>query len=70
MVSTELYELPVRCLANEFSVFTPPAGQSCQDWAGPFVSSAGGYLNNPDATSNCQYCIYAVSHLAAGPVLF
>jgi hypothetical protein len=22
----------------------------------PFISSAGGYLNNPDALTNCEFC--------------
>ncbi|KAF9041170.1 hypothetical protein BDP27DRAFT_1435091 [Rhodocollybia butyracea] len=28
--------------------------------ANDFVTAAGGYLNNPNATSSCEYCEYAV----------
>lgn len=60
MVSTELHDLPVRCLENEFYTFDPPSGQSCYQWAGQFVEQAGGYLQSPNATDSCQYCIYSV----------
>ena len=34
----------------------PPSGFSCASYLDPFVSSAGGYLENPDAGSDCLYC--------------
>jgi len=52
--------LPVTCQDDEFAVFAPPSGQTCQEWAGAFVQAAGGYLNNPDSTVDCQYCQYRV----------
>jgi len=60
MLSTELHGLAIQCQSDEFSVFSPPSGQTCQKWAGAFVSAAGGYLNNPNATTSCQYCEYSV----------
>ncbi|TRM61565.1 ABC-2 type transporter-domain-containing protein [Schizophyllum amplum] len=60
MVSTELHGLNVTCEAEEFSVFSPPSGQSCLEWAGDFVKASGGYLDNPDATDSCRYCQYRV----------
>ncbi|KAI6015643.1 pleiotropic drug resistance ABC transporter [Pisolithus marmoratus] len=60
MLSTELHGLPIVCASDEFSVFNPPSNQTCFEWAGEFVSSFGGYLNNPNATSACQYCQYKV----------
>ncbi|CAD6947306.1 unnamed protein product [Tilletia caries] len=60
LVANELGGLEIRCADQEFTRFDPPSGQSCQQWAGPFVSSSGGYLNNPDATSQCLYCPYSV----------
>lgn len=59
LIANEFYQFTVRCLPTEFNVFNPPAGQSCNDWAGPYVAANGGYINNPTATSNCQYCAYA-----------
>ncbi|CAN6607200.1 protein Snq2p [Trichomonascus vanleenenianus] len=46
----------VECSPEEFNVFQPPQGLTCQDFAGPFVKLAGGYLDNPTATTNCSYC--------------
>ncbi|KIK62247.1 hypothetical protein GYMLUDRAFT_42191 [Collybiopsis luxurians FD-317 M1] len=58
MVSTELHGLPVNCKSDEFNVFNPPSGETCYQWANDFVNVFGGYLNNPNATSSCQYCQY------------
>lgn len=58
--------LPIRCNSDEFSVFNPPLGQTCQGWAGEFVSSLGGYLDNPTDTQECRYCQYSVRNI---PVL-
>ncbi|KAG6329970.1 hypothetical protein ID866_9118 [Astraeus odoratus] len=60
MLSTELHGLSIQCTSDEFAVFNPPTGQTCLEWAGEFVDAFGGYLNNPNATSACQYCPYAV----------
>ncbi|KAL5519548.1 SNQ2_1 [Sanghuangporus vaninii] len=60
MLSTELHGLVVTCKEDEFAVFNPPSGQTCQDWAGEFVDAFGGYLTDQNATSNCQYCQYRV----------
>ncbi|KWU42587.1 hypothetical protein RHOSPDRAFT_20945 [Rhodotorula sp. JG-1b] len=55
----ELHGLPVRCTDSEFSIVQPPSSQTCNEWLGPFIASAGGYVNNPNASDNCQYCQYA-----------
>ncbi|KAI0059439.1 hypothetical protein BV25DRAFT_1828964 [Artomyces pyxidatus] len=60
MVSTEFHGLTVRCKADEFAVFNPPSGQTCLAWAGDFVTSFGGYLDNPNDNEGCRYCQYAV----------
>ena len=60
MMSTELHGLEIQCRPDEFAVFNPPSDQTCAEWAGEFVSSFGGYLNDADATSGCQYCPYSV----------
>ena len=60
MLSTELHGLEITCKSDEFAVFNPPSGQTCQQWAGEFVDAFGGYLNNPNATDSCQYCQYKV----------
>jgi ATP-binding cassette subfamily G (WHITE) protein 2 (SNQ2) len=60
MLSTELHGLVIRCKSDEFAVFNPPSGQTCQTWAGEFVSTFGGYLDNPSAMQACRYCQYSV----------
>lgn len=47
---------PITCSPVEFVTITPPSGQSCGQYMGPYMSSAGGYLTNPDATSSCHFC--------------
>ncbi|CEQ38617.1 SPOSA6832_00050, partial [Sporobolomyces salmonicolor] len=60
LVSNELHGLEITCKESEFSLFSPPSGQTCVQWAGPYISAVGGYLNNPNDSTNCQYCTYAV----------
>jgi ATP-binding cassette, subfamily G (WHITE), member 2, SNQ2 len=50
---------PVRCDVSETARFDAPPGQTCSEYAGAFASSAGGYLLNPNATADCQYCPYS-----------
>ncbi|CAH7685997.1 ABC-2 type transporter-domain-containing protein [Phakopsora pachyrhizi] len=58
VVANEFHQLIIQCAPAEYSVFEPPANQTCTQWAGNFVSSFGGYLDNPGATSGCRYCQY------------
>lgn len=51
--------LVIRCKADELIRFTPPSGQTCQQWAGEFVTAFRGYLENPNATDECAYCQYS-----------
>ena len=51
--------VPVVCLPTELNIFQPPEGQTCEQYAGPFVKVAAGAIYNPEATSNCEYCTYA-----------
>ena len=60
LVSTALYDVPVRCEADEFSSFPAPAGQTCGEWAGAYAQAVGGYLANESATGDCQFCQYSV----------
>ncbi|KAI1457448.1 ABC-2 type transporter-domain-containing protein [Annulohypoxylon moriforme] len=60
IVGTQLHDRPVDCSVTETSIFNPPLGQSCQtymaDYLSPNGSAALGYLQNPDAMSDCRYC--------------
>ncbi|KAF8877242.1 pleiotropic drug resistance ABC transporter [Gymnopilus junonius] len=46
----------VNCSPVEFVSLTPPSGMTCGQYMGPYMSFAGGYLTNPNATSACQFC--------------
>lgn len=59
MLATTLSGSPVRCDVSETARFDTPGGQTCQEYAGTYASSAGGYLLNPDARADCQYCPYS-----------
>ncbi|BGP56642.1 ATP-binding cassette transporter snq2 [Rhodotorula sphaerocarpa] len=56
----ELHGLEIQCNSNEFRTVQPPSGQNCESWLGPFITNAGGYITDPSATADCQYCQYAV----------
>ena len=58
LVAAQLYNTPVSCKPDEFSLFNTPAGQTCGEYAAKFMETATGYIANPDATSECQYCTY------------
>lgn len=69
MVSTELHQLPIVCQPRELVTFIPPMGQTCQQWAGEFVTLAGGYIVNPLSTTACEYCQFAVGNEFYEPLL-
>ncbi|TIB07969.1 hypothetical protein E3P92_03903 [Wallemia ichthyophaga] len=47
----------VNCSERELATFQPPPGSgTCGSYAESFVRSSGGYLVDPTATTNCQYC--------------
>lgn len=58
LVSTVLQDVVVVCKPTEFHRFNPPSGQTCMEWAGKFAEAMGAYINNPNATSDCEYCQY------------
>ncbi|KAF9439085.1 hypothetical protein BGZ76_000047 [Entomortierella beljakovae] len=60
LVTVQLHNVEVKCEESEFSVFNSPLGQTCGEYAAAFLETAAGYLNNPNATSNCQYCPYTI----------
>ncbi|OKL56772.1 hypothetical protein UA08_07926 [Talaromyces atroroseus] len=59
-LSSILPAAQVNCAPEEATYFNPPAGETCQTYAGNFVDNIArsGYLGNPDATSDCSYCTY------------
>ena len=51
--------MPIVCSPVELVTIQPPSGQSCSQYMSPYISMAGGYLTNPDASSDCQYCSFS-----------
>ncbi|CAD6608928.1 XXYS1_4_G0045650.mRNA.1.CDS.1 [Saccharomyces cerevisiae] len=60
MVGIMLHKKPVVCKKKELNYFNPPNGSTCGEYMKPFLEKATGYIENPDATSDCAYCIYEV----------
>ncbi|KAL2828234.1 ABC drug exporter AtrF [Aspergillus cavernicola] len=59
-ISAVFPSVVISCSTTETTLFNPPPGSTCSDYASDFVSYAGvGYLVNPAATQHCQYCPYA-----------
>lgn len=48
--------VPVVCRTSDLATFDPPAGQTCIEYAGAWVSSASAQILNPNATSGCNVC--------------
>ena len=62
VLAATLDGIPVQCEVSETARFDAPPGQTCSAYAGAFAASSGGYLLNPGATSDCQYCPYATGN--------
>jgi hypothetical protein len=62
MAAAMLHGRQVICSDTEISVFQPPSGQTCGAYLEPYLSGgAPGYLQNPQATSDCGYCSIQVA---------
>lgn len=57
-VAVALHDQQVSCIEEDIYRFNPPPGQTCTQYAGAYVTTAGGQLFNGDATSNCGFCQY------------
>lgn len=59
VLSATLSNFPIRCAAGEATIFSPPPGETCGNYANSLVAAMGsGYITNPDATADCGYCQY------------
>ncbi|TDL15090.1 pleiotropic drug resistance ABC transporter [Rickenella mellea] len=56
MLGQSIGKMEINCAQKEFVSITPPSGRSCADYMQQFIANSGGYLTNPDATSNCEFC--------------
>ncbi|KAF9076400.1 ABC transporter [Rhodocollybia butyracea] len=51
----------ITCSDVELVTLEPPSGQTCSQYMSNYINFAGGYLTNPDATSNCHFCSTATT---------
>jgi ATP-binding cassette subfamily G (WHITE) protein 2 (PDR) len=58
MLSTGIANQKVTCADNEYVRFNPPSAETCTSYMQPYISQAGGYLEDPNATTNCGFCTY------------
>ncbi|CCK67899.1 ATP-binding cassette multidrug transporter PDR12 KNAG_0A02100 [Huiozyma naganishii CBS 8797] len=58
LVAPAVHNKHVRCGPNEFLTMDPPQGEDCQSYLSQYMSINGGYLENANATANCNYCPY------------
>jgi len=49
-----LHGLPVKCKPTDLTLFNPPFGQTCLEYAGEWIASSGGYLVDPNAMADCK----------------
>ncbi|KAE9968334.1 hypothetical protein BLS_005903 [Venturia inaequalis] len=67
LVSTMLHGRRIECSSSETSRFSPPAGQTCQQYLADYLQTAPGTLQNPNDTTNCRYCsLSTADQLLAG----
>ncbi|KAL4953269.1 ABC-2 type transporter-domain-containing protein [Aspergillus filifer] len=59
MLSTAISGTNVVCDSIETLQMNPPSNLTCYEYLGPFIETAGGSIQNPNATENCAYCAMA-----------
>lgn len=63
MLSNGLANTAVVCAAKELLHFDPPSNTTCFAYMESYISYAGGYIVNKEATSDCQYCSVAETNV-------
>lgn len=56
MLSTAVANTDIVCSSIEYLHFNPPSNETCAQYMAPYISYAGGYLQNPSATTDCSFC--------------
>lgn len=78
MLSTAVANTDIVCAANEFVLVDPPNGQTCAEYLGDYINGymyqgetympMGGYLEDRNATSQCQFCPMESTNMYLGSV--
>ncbi|KAF2192196.1 pleiotropic drug resistance protein, ABC superfamily [Zopfia rhizophila CBS 207.26] len=58
LLSTTLGRAPLHCSESEYQAFAAPENQTCGAYLQEYISMAGGYVQNPEASGNelCRFC--------------
>jgi ABC-type multidrug transport system permease subunit/ABC-type cobalamin/Fe3+-siderophores transport system ATPase subunit len=56
ILASGLARSTVQCAPNEYVNFNPPQGETCGSYIEGYKAVAGGYMQNDDATTGCQWC--------------
>lgn len=74
MLTTAVADTNVICAANEYLMFAPASGQTCETYMQPFIDAAGGYLEQStlQSTTECSFCMLGdtnvfLSQVASNP---
>lgn len=59
-LGTLLHGRKIICSETEYNYLQPPSGLTCGDYLKKYFENNTGYVNNPDATSDCAVCQYSV----------
>ncbi|KAK9722189.1 Multidrug resistance protein [Basidiobolus ranarum] len=57
MLSTGVSGTNAVCEAVEYLHFDPPSNMTCGEYMSNYISYAGGYLLDPNATGSCSFCV-------------
>jgi len=57
----------INCSDKELVTLEPPSGQTCGGFMASYISSRGGYLTNPDASTTCHFCSSRTTDEWMGP---
>lgn len=61
LMTTGTHGVAVRCAPAEISMFQPPSGKTCGEYAGAFANATMAAIYNPEATSDCEFCSVSVA---------
>lgn len=56
ILSTALANTQVVCADIEYLHFDPPSGKTCYEYLETYMATAGGYLIDNNATTDCSFC--------------
>ena len=68
MLSTGVSGTTASCDQVEFLHFDPPPNDTCQSYMDNYIEMAKGYLDNPDATSDCAFCSISDTNTFLGQI--